>query len=344
MNHQKNDIDYSKIHSNHYNLLANLRKVPWITSASLLTLIRSSIVIYTMLYMAFTLTDRELTPECLNKQLFLLRALYYLFFPLSTILTSIEGVDMLYILHLLLLSFNMEFFEVVYNDFSEPGFEKTYSIISIALGLVNLIFFFYWSIPNRLLFINTFQIGVTVKAQTPYNVLKRIGIIWLIGSISLVIFTLVISFWNPDSDHENAKHSMYMESEPYFRFVIILIIEYLIYKQFHPLYKYKLKDLIDYRAMSNISYISMIIFFFLYFCTISILWIFGFGLEFFVDNNETIQIVNLLTQAIFSVRFYFLWNLSTRDLLEESGTIDNNDPDYPQWSWDWVQTNPIQRV
>lgn len=240
----------------------------------------------------------------------------------------------------------MEFFEVIYNDFSEPGFEKTYSIISIALGLVNLIFFFYWSIPNRLLFINTFQIGVTVKAQTPYNVLKRIGIIWLIGSISLVIFTLVISFWNPDLDDNDSlsKHSMYMESEPYFRFVIILIIEYLMYKQFHPLYKYKLKDLIDYRAMSNISYISMIIFFFLYFCTISILWIFGFGLEFFVDYNETIQIVNLLTQAIFLARFYFLWNLSTRDLLEESGTIDNNDPEYPQWSWDWVQTNPIQRV
>ena len=61
-----------------------------------------------------------------------------------------------------------------------------------------------------------------------------------------------------------------------------------------------------------------------------IFWIFGFGLEFFVNNNETIQIVNLSTQAIFSVRFYFLWNLSTRDLLEESRTYENSDPEYPQ--------------
>jgi len=330
MNHQKNDIDYSKIHSNHYNLLANLRKVPWVTSASPLTLIRSSIVIYTMLYMAFILTERALTPKCLNMHLFLLRALYYVLFPLSTILTSVEGVDMLYLLHLLLLSFNMEFFEVVYNDVSQPGFVKKYSIISLVLGLVNLIFFFYWSIPNRLLFVNTFQIGGAVKAQTPYNVLKRIGIIWLIGSISLVIFTLVISFWTPDSFDEFVKHSMYMESEPYFRFVIVLIIEYFMYKQFHPLHKSTLKDLIDFRAMSNISYISMMIFFFIYFCTISIFWTFGFGLQLFVNNNETIQIVNLSTQAIFSVRFYFLWNLSTRDLLEESGTYQNSDPEYPE--------------
>ena len=179
MKDQKHEIDYSKVHSKHHSLLANMRKVPWVPSAPLVTAIRSSIVIYTMLYMAFILTPRKLTPP-VNPYIHLLRVLYHVIFPLSTILTSIAGVDMLYILHLLLLSVNMEFFEVVHNTFSKPGFVQTYSITSIVLGVVHFVFFFYWSIPNRLLFINTFQIAVEVKAQTPYKVLKRIGLIWLL--------------------------------------------------------------------------------------------------------------------------------------------------------------------
>jgi len=335
MKQPKAKINDSKIHSSHYSLMANIRKAPWVSSTPLFTAIRASIVIYTLLYMALVFTPLKRTKP-INSYRYLLRALYHVLFPLSTILTSITGVDILYIFHLLLLSVNMDFFQVVHSNFSKPGFVQTYCIISIIFGVANFVFFFYWSIPNRLVFINTFQIGVEVKAQAPYNVLKRIGLIWLLGFILLLTFTLVIPIW--PKNKERGKLDMYMESEPYLRFTVILIIEYLMYKQCHPLHKYELKNLFGLRSASDIIYSSITITSFLYFSTIFISGMTGLGVEWFLKHDQTIQLINVSTQVVFFVRFYFLWHLSVHDLVEELSKIDNAKPDYPQWSWDWIPT------
>merc|ERR1712107_646647 len=98
---------------------------------------------------------------------------------------------------------------------------------------------------------------------------------------------------------------------------IILIIEYLMYKQCHPLYKYKLKNLIDFRGASDMIYVSMIIASFMYFCTLFIFGMSGFGVEWFTKHDKTFQLINLSTQLLFCIRFYFLWQLSIRDFAEE---------------------------
>merc|ERR1712072_505925 len=121
----------------------------------------------------------------------------------------------------------------------------------------------------------------------------------------------------------------------YFRFTAILIFEYLMYKQTHPMYKYKLKNLIDFRCASDIVYVSIIIVSFLYFCTIFICGMANIGSEWFSKHDETIQLINLSTQVLFIVRFYFLWHLSIQDFSEELDRY-NTKSDYPQWSWDWV--------
>jgi len=341
MNSQKSNIDYSKVHANHYSLLANIRKAPWVSSDKLVTAIRASIIIYTMFYMVLILIPRPLTPS-FNSWIYTLRVPYHMLFPLSTILTSIAGVDMLYIVHLLLLSVNMDYLEVIYNSFSEPGFVQQYSILSIVLAVVNFLLFFYWSIPNRLLFINTFQIGVEVRAQTPYNILKRIGLIWFVGFISIFTFITVIDKYPTEgmSEISLSKLNMCFESEVYLRFAFMLLIEYLMYQQCHPLFKYDLKTLLDCRGASNIAYTGIFMIYFVYFLSIIFLGpITGLGVEWFDKHDETIQLVNLGMQVLYLIRFYFLWHLSIRDFAKESSNYDNTKPDYPQWSWEW-KTNP----
>ena len=92
----------------------------------------------------------------------------------------------------------------------------------------------------------------------------------------------------------------------------------------------------DFRGVSDIVYISIIIFLFIYFCTLFVCGMAGFGLEWFMKHDDTIQLINRCTQVLFFVRFYFLWNLSIRDFSEEISRYDTK-PDYPQWSWDWIQ-------
>jgi len=338
MQDQKEFSDYSKVHPEHYSLLANLRASPPISSAPLCTVLRVFIVIYTMFYMALLFTPPQLVVEFAPYR-YLLSALYHFFFPLHTILTSIAGVDLLYILHLLLLSVNVEFIDVVHNGF--PGnfdFYENYTIVSLVLALVNLVFFFYWSIPNRLLLINVFQVGVKVKTQEPNNILKRMWLLWLPAFLVCSGAACAIPIWMKMVDPMNltVKFKIYYESLPYLNYVAILIIEYFMYKQTHSLYQYKLKDLIQLRGASNVIYVTIIVLSFLYFCITNIGGMSNLISPWYAKHSQAIELINLITKVVFCVRFYFLWNISIQDIAKELSRFSGKSK-YPKWSWDWIQ-------
>jgi len=331
-------MSQQKVDTVHYNLLKNIKTVPWVASGPIITTIRALIILYTILYMVAMICVKPGT--ILLRPLYpyypFLNAVYIFFFPASTILTTISGVDLLYILHMILLSINVEFTRVIYNPWGPAdNFSRFYIVINLLFAVVNFIFFFYWSVPNRLFFINTFQIGIELEAQTPYNVLKRIGCIWLAFFIVLISVNLYIPFWIR-SNISTETIWLYQESEFYLRYASILIIEYLMYKQTHPLCPYK--GMVNFRSLPNIVYISLICFgifcfglFIFFTCT-------QLALDWLSAHQEWIQCISITMSALFFARFYFLWKITLKDILDEL-SLANQKSNYPRWSWDHIVNN-----
>ena len=62
----------------------------------------------------------------------------------------------------------------------------------------------------------------------------------------------------------------------------------------------------------------------------------GFKSDWFLKLKEEMELINLIGEAMFCIRFFFLWNISIKDISEDLSTR-NEKSEYPHWSWDWIQ-------